>query len=239
MNNKDYLEKYLPKNKLNKGLKKLKKGLPTQYIVGNVSFYGYIINVNKNVLIPRFETEELVENTLKYINKYFNGNLDVLEVGTGSGCISISLKKENNNLNIISTDISKKALKVAKNNAKLNNVDIKFINTNIYDGINKKFDIVISNPPYISYDEKIDDIVYNNEPHLALFADNNGLYFYEEILKNIKNILKDSYLIAFEIGCTQANAIKDMICKYLPNSKIIVKKDMQKRDRMIFIHNFE
>ena len=239
MNNKEYLEKYLSKNKLKKGLKKLKKGLPTQYIVGNVSFYGYIINVNKNVLIPRFETEELVENTLKYINKYFKGNLDVLEVGTGSGCISISLKKENNNLNIISTDISKKALKVAKNNAKLNNVDIKFINTNIYDGINKKFDIIISNPPYIAYDEKIDDIVYNNEPHLALFADNNGLYFYEEILKNIKNILKDKYLIAFEIGCTQANAIKDMICKYLPNSKIIVKKDMQKRDRMIFIHNFE
>ena len=90
MNNLEYLEKYLPKNKLKKGIKKLEKGIPVQYIVGNVSFYGYNINVNKDVLIPRFETEELVENTLKYINKYFSGNLNVLEIGTGSGCISIA-----------------------------------------------------------------------------------------------------------------------------------------------------
>ena len=239
MNNKEYLEKYLPKNKLKKGLKKLKKGLPTQYIVGNVSFYGYNIKVNKNVLIPRFEPEELVENTLKYINKFFKGKLDVLEIGTGSGCISIALKKENSNLNIISTDISKKALKVAKNNAKINNVNIKFINTNIYNGIKDKFDIIISNPPYISYNEKIEDIVYNNEPHLALFASNNGLYFYEKILKDIRDILKDKYLIAFEIGNNQANQIKNMVNVYLPNSNVVVKKDMQKRDRMIFIHNFE
>ena len=239
MNNIEYLEKYLPKNKLKKGLEKLEKGLPTQYIVGNVSFYGYNINVNKNVLIPRFETEELVENTLKYIDKYFDNNIDVLEIGTGSGCISIALKKENDNLNIRATDISKKALKVEKKNAKQNNVDIKFINTNIYDGIDDKFDIIISNPPYISYEEEIEDIVYNNEPHIALYAPNNGLYFYEEILKNIKNILKDKYLIAFEIGHMQANQIKNMVNLYLPKSSIIVKKDLQKRDRMIFIHNFE
>lgn len=188
MNNIEYLEKYLPKNKLKRGLKKLEKGIPVQYIVGNVSFYGYKINVNKNVLIPRFETEELVENTLKLINKYYTGNIKVLDIGTGSGCISIALKKENDNLDITSTDISKKALKVAKKNAKENNVDIKFINTNLYDGINDKFDVVISNPPYISKDEEIMDIVYKNEPHQALFADNKGLYYYEEILKNIKNI---------------------------------------------------
>ena len=239
MNNKEYLEKYLPKRKLTKGLKKLEKGLPTQYIVGNVSFYGYNINVNKNVLIPRFETEELVENTLKYINKYFKDNINILEVGTGSGCISIALKKENNNLSIIATDISKKALKVAKNNAKENNVDINFVHTNIYDGINKKFDVIISNPPYISYDEEIMDIVKNNEPHLALYAPNNGLYFYEAILKNINNILRDKYLIAFEIGESQAKEIEKIKNKYLKNANFIVKKDMQNRDRMIFIHNFE
>ena len=239
MNNKEYLEKYLPKNKLKKGLKKLEKNIPVQYIVGNVSFYGYKINVNKNVLIPRFETEELVENTLKLINKYFNNNIKVLDIGTGSGCISIALKKENPNLDITSTDISKKALKVAKNNAKENNVDIKFINTNLYEGINDKFDIIISNPPYISHDEEIMDIVYDNEPHLALFADNNGLYYYEEILKNIRKILKDKYLICFEIGESQAKAIKDIANKYLDNPNIIIKKDLQNRDRMIFIHNFE
>lgn len=239
MNNKEYLEKYLPKNKLKKGLKKLEKGIPVQYIVGNVSFYGYKINVNKNVLIPRFETEELVENTLKLIDKYFKGKIKVLDIGTGSGCISIALKKENSNLDITSTDISKKALKVAKNNAKENNVDIKFINTNLYDGINDKFDCIISNPPYIAHDEEIMDIVYDNEPHLALFADNNGLYYYEEILKNIKNILKDKYLICFEIGEKQAIDIKKLAITYLDNPNIIVKKDMQNRDRMLFIHNFE
>ena len=240
MNNIEYLEKYVDKKNLSRAIKKLKKDIPVQYIVGNVSFYGYKINVNKNVLIPRFETEELVENTIKYIKKYFNNKkIDILEIGTGSGCISIALKKEIDNLDITATDISKKALKVAKNNAKMNNIDINFVNTNIYDNINDKFDCIISNPPYISKNEKIMDIVYNNEPPQALFADNDGLYFYEEILKNIKNILKDKYLICFEIGMNQANNISDIANKYLPNSKIIVKKDLQNRDRMLFIHNFE
>ena len=122
---------------------------------------------------------------------------------------------------------------------KKNNADINFVNTDIYKGINKKFDCIISNPPYISKDEKIMDIVYNNEPHLALFADNNGLYFYEEIIKNAKNILKDKYLICFEIGESEAESVTSYAYKYLNNPKVIVKKDLEKRDRMIFIHNFE
>lgn len=233
-----YLEKYLPKDKLTEGIDRLNKGEPVQYIVGNVDFYGYKINVNKNVLIPRFETEELVDNTIKLLNKYFKSP-KVLEIGTGSGCISIVLKNEIENIDITATDISKEALKVAKNNAKENQSDINFINTNIYDGINDKFDCIISNPPYISNEEKIMDIVYNNEPHEALFADNNGLYFYEEILKNAKSILKDKYLICFEIGETQAESIKQIAYKHLGNVNIVVKKDMQIRDRMVFISNFE
>ena len=122
---------------------------------------------------------------------------------------------------------------------KENNADINFVNTDIYKGINKKFDCIISNPPYISKNEKIMDIVYNNEPHLALFADNNGLYFYEEIIKNAKNILKDKYLICFEIGESEAKSVTSYAHKYLDNPTVIVKKDLEKRDRMIFIHNFE
>lgn len=238
MKDKEYLEKYLDSDKLDEGLKRLENGEPVQYIIGNVDFYGYKINVNKNVLIPRFETEELVNYSLKYLKENFI-NPDILEIGTGSGCISIAIKKELENCNITATDISKDALEVATNNAKENNAEINFINTNIYDEINKKFDCIISNPPYISKDEDIMDIVYNNEPHLALFADNNGLYFYEEIIKNANKILKDKFLICFEIGMTQAESIKELANKYLKNINIIVKKDMQGRDRMIFIKNFE
>ncbi len=234
-----YLNKYLSNDKLSEGLKRLKNGEPVQYIVGNVDFYGYKINVNKNVLIPRFETEELVESTIKYVQKNFKLPIDILEVGTGSGCISIALKKELKNVNITATDISKNTLEVAKENAKENNAQIEFICTNIYDGINKKFDCVISNPPYISKEEQIMDIVYNNEPHNALFADNNGLFFYEEILKNISKVLKEKFIICFEIGMNQADAVKYLVNKYLENVNIIVKKDIQQRDRMIFIHNFE
>lgn len=238
MNDIDYLKKYLDKNLLNDGLKRLEKGEPVQYIVGNVDFYGCNIKVNKNVLIPRFETEELVDYSIKYIEKNFE-NPDILEIGTGSGCISIALKKSLSKSNIFATDISKDAINVAKINAKDNNVDIKFINTNIYQGIDKKFDVIISNPPYIAKNEEIMDIVYNNEPHIALFADNNGLYFYEEILKNSSKILKDKFLICLEIGMTQAQNIINIANKYLDKINIIVKKDMQGRDRFIFIKNFE
>ena len=234
----EYLKKYY-NGDINNALKRLEMGEPVQYIVGNVDFFGYKINVDKRVLIPRFETEELVENTIKYIKKYFSLPVDILEVGTGSGCISIVLKKELENINITPSDISSDALEVALSNAKENNADINFVNTDIYKGINKKFDCIISNPPYISNGEKIMDIVYNNEPHLALFADNNGLYFYEEIIKNAKNILKDKYLICFEIGESEAKSVTSYAHKYLDNPTVIVKKDLEKRDRMIFIHNFE
>lgn len=234
----EYLKKYYDGD-ITSGIKRLEQGEPVQYIVGNVDFYGYKINVDKRVLIPRFETEELVENTINYIKKYFSLPIDILEVGTGSGCISIALKKELEIVNITASDISRDALEVAKLNAKENNADITFVNTDIYKGITKKFDCIISNPPYISKDEKIMDIVYNNEPHLALFANNNGLYFYEEILKNAKNILKDKYLICFEIGSTQGEQIKKISNKYLNDAKVIIKKDLEKRDRMIFIYNFE
>ena len=233
----DYLKKYY-KGNINDAIDRLNKGEPVQYIIGEVDFCGNILKVNKNVLIPRFETEELVSNTIKFIKKHFNNKVNVLDIGTGSGAIAISIKKEVDS-DVTATDISKEALKVAKENALLNNVDIKFINTNLFDEVNDKFDVIISNPPYIGYDEEIMDIVKNNEPNIALYANNNGLYFYEEILKNVKTILKDKYLIAFEIGEKQFNSIKEYKELYLPNSAIHLMKDMQKRDRMVFISNIE
>ena len=236
MNNIEYLKKYY-KGDINEAIKRLEAGEPVQYIVGSVNFYGYDLDVNKNVLIPRFETEELVDNTIKFIKSKFD-NVDILDIGTGSGAIAISLKKETNS-NVTATDISTDALEVAKLNAKKNNCVINFVNTNIYDGIKDKFDVVISNPPYIREDEEIEDIVRNNEPNIALYAKDNGLYFYENILKGINTILKEKYLIAFEIGEKQFNDIKLIKEKYLPQANIELKKDMQGRDRMVFITNIE
>ena len=237
MNEIEYLKKYLPSDKLEDGIKRLNNGEPVQYIVRNVDFYGYKINVNKNVLIPRFETEELVFKTINLIKKNLNENIKVLDIGTGSGCISIALKKEIPGLDITAVDISEDALVVAKNNALENNCEINFIKSDLFNNIDDKYDLIISNPPYISYDEQIMDIVKKNEPHLALYAKNNGLYFYEEIIKNSSNYLNDKNIIAFEIGYLQANEIKKMAHKYYPNSNIIIEKDMQEKDRFVFIIN--
>ena len=237
MNEIEYLKKYLPSDKLEDGIKRLNNGEPVQYIVGNVDFYGYKINVNKNVLIPRFETEELVFKTINLIKKNLNKNIKVLDIGTGSGCISIALKKEIPGLDITAVDISEDALVVAKNNALENNCEINFIKSDLFNNIDDKYDLIISNPPYISYDEQIMDIVKKNEPHLALYAKNNGLYFYEEIIKNSSNYLNDKNIIAFEIGYLQANEIKKMSHKYYPNANIIIEKDMQEKDRFVFIIN--
>ena len=229
----DYLKKYLPKEKLEEGLKKLEEGQPVQYIVGNVDFYDINLLVNKNVLIPRFETEYLVEKTINYAKK-LKEPLDILDIGTGSGAIAITLAKHLNS-KVIATDISEKALEIAQKNAKRNNTKINFKQSDILKSVKGKFDIIISNPPYISKDETIDPLVKDNEPSLALYADNKGLYFYEEILKNIKPYLKEKSIIAFEIGMTQSEDITKIAQKYLPKAKIITEQDLTKKNRYIFI----
>lgn len=229
----EYLKKYY-KGDINTAIDKLNKGVPVQYIVGEVDFYGYLFNVNENVLIPRFETEQLVEFTIDYAKKLFNKKIDIVDLGTGSGCIAITLKKELE-CNMDAVDISDKALEIAKINAKNNNVDINFYLGDMLKPLSKKYDIIISNPPYISYDEEIMEIVKNNEPSLALYADNNGLFYYEEILKNCKENLNNKFLIAFEIGYKQADDIKKLVLNYLDNVKVIIKKDLNKLDRFVFI----
>ena len=236
MNEIDYLNKYLAKEKLEDGIERLKNGEPVQYIVGNVDFYGYNFDVNKNVLIPRFETEQLVEETIKLIKKFFNKKIDIVDIGTGSGCIAITLKKQID-CNMDAVDISSDALEVAKNNAIKNNVLVNFIEGDMLKSLNKKYDVIISNPPYISYDEEIMDIVKNNEPSIALYAKNNGLYYYEEIIKSSKKILKEKNILAFEIGYLQGDYLKDYAFKYFKDANIVVKKDLSGRDRFLFIIN--
>ena len=233
----EYLEKYVSKKKLKNALERLENGEPVQYIVGNTNFYGYIIEVNKNVLIPRFETEELVEKTLKIIDEYFNSNISILDIGTGSGCISIALKKKLESSNIDAVDVSAKALKVACKNALNNNVDINFIKSNLFSKIEKEYDVIISNPPYVSREEKIMDVVKNNEPHKALYADNEGLEFYQKILKNASKFLNKKSLIAFEIGWWQGDSIMKIAEKYFPNATISLEKDYSGKDRFIFVKN--
>lgn len=229
-----YLKKYLPEDKYEEGIRLLKEGKPVQYIVGNVDFYGNIINVNENTLIPRFETELLVQKTIKYISKYFNRKVSILDIGTGSGCIAITLKKELD-CNVDGVDISTGALEVAKKNNQINNTDVNFYESDVFSNINCKYDVIISNPPYIAYGEEIMDIVYDNEPHTALFADNNGLFFYDKILSECESYLYDKFIIAFEIGYKQALDIKNLAYKYLNNVDIVIEKDYSDRDRYVFI----
>ena len=233
----EYLKKYY-NGDINDAIKRLENGEPVQYIVGNVDFYGYILNVNKDVLIPRRETEELVEEVIKR-SKLFN-NPTIIDIGTGSGAIAISLSKELN-CHVYASDISNKALMVAKENAIKNNANITFLQGDMLKPFidNKiKVDIIVSNPPYIKENEEIENIVKNNEPNIALYAKNNGLEFYESILKDANRVLKEKYLIAFEIGKTQGNDIKLLAHKYLGNVKVEIKKDLSLNDRFIFVYNY-
>ena len=214
----------------------LKNGYPIQYLIGYVDFYGYRINVSEDTLIPRYETEYLVEKVINICNKMFNDKINILDIGTGSGAISIVLKDKLNSM-VTGCDISDKVLKMALNNAKINNLDINYVKSDIFSNINGKFDVIVSNPPYISRNEVIMDSVKKYEPNIALYADNEGLYFYEIIIKNAKKFLNDKFLIAFEIGWWQGNLIYDIAKSYFNDSVIKIEKDLTGRDRYLFIIN--
>ena len=239
MNDIEYLRKYLKDKDLDTALKELESGIPVQYIVGNTNFYGYDFKVNRNTLIPRFETELQVEKTYNYIKKYFNkDNIKILDIGTGSGCIAITLNKLLNSCDITGIDISSEALEVAKENNIINNTNVKFIESDIFSNVSDKYDVIISNPPYISYDDiEVMDIVKNNEPHLALYAKDNGLYFYDKIIKDSSKYLNDKFIMAFEIGYKQGKDITKIVNKYYKDINMSVEKDYSGRDRFVFIWN--
>ena len=218
----------------------LEENIPVQQIIGYVYFYGHKFIVNDQVLIPRFETEELVVNVLMLYDEYFaSKKVDLVDIGTGSGCLAVTLKKEEkNNFNVTATDISVEALEVAKTNAKNLDVEVEFIAGNMLEPItNRKFDILVSNPPYIPSTEKVDDIIYDNEPHVALFGGDDGLKFYREILSGAGQILKPQSVIAFEHGFDKGPELRNIAKQYFPHSKIYTFKDMQNLDRMTFIVN--
>ena len=214
-----YLKKYLKNKDMDTAILELKRGIPVQYIVGDVDFYKYNFIVNQNVLIPRFETEELVDNTIRYIKANFSGEVKIIDVGCGSGAIGITLAKELENAKVTCLDISDAALDVTRENAKRLNVSINVLKGDMLDYVNDKYDVVISNPPYIATDEEIEDIVKNNEPHLALYSGKDGM---------------DSYR---QIGCTQKEAVTAIIKKSLPDAVVTCTKDLSGRDRMIFVTN--
>lgn len=222
-------------NNIDEVIQKLNNHYPVQYLIGNVNFYGYQIFVDERVLIPRFETEGLVEETIKLI-KFKNITPKIIEIGTGSGCIAIALSKELNT-HVTAIDISKSAIEVATKNALYNEADVTFQLKDIKTGdFNSKYNILISNPPYVKYDEPVDPAT-KFEPQNALFADHNGLEFYEVILKRSHEFMESTNTIAFEIGETQATEIETLAKKEYPNANVIVKKDLQERNRYLFIIN--
>jgi len=216
--------------KYKKGLKKIKKGIPIQYVIKESSFKDITLIVNKNVLIPRPETELLIEKTEGYIKRHFKGELGILDIGTGSGAIALSLKETFKYADILGVDISKKALKVARKNKNKLKININLLKSDLFNNIkNRKFDIIISNPPYLESDEKADN---EYEPEIALYK---GIEIYKKIIDKSLKYLNKKYLIAFEIGETQGKEIKEYSEKILKEAIVTIEKDLNNRDRYIFI----
>ncbi|MGN1000444.1 MAG: peptide chain release factor N(5)-glutamine methyltransferase [Bacilli bacterium] len=231
-------EEVTPDNekKYKKYIEELLDNKPLQYIIGNVNFYGYEFDINEKVLIPRFETEELVFNVINFIKKNLKGHLKVIDLGCGSGVIGITLSKEIPELEVTCLDISEEALEVTKENAKKLGANIRIQKGDMLDNINEKFDVIVSNPPYIATNEEIESLVKDNEPHIALYAGDDGLDYYRKIFDKVGSVIKDNFLIALEIGCTQKNDIIKIINDKMKNVKIETLKDMSSKDRIIFVY---
>ena len=229
---------------LRSSTKLLEQEIPIQYILGKTEFYGFPFVLNEHVLIPRPETEELItsilENVLKTKSFHTNANekqLKILDIGTGSGCIPISLKKSLPFAEITAIDVSNEALTIAKKNAVLNKVDINLTQQDILNttSLNQLYDVIVSNPPYVRESEKkeIKNNVLNNEPHMALFVeDNNPLVFYNKIAELAKNHLTKNGTLFFEINQYLGKETVELI-KLKGFNKIQLKKDIFGRDRII------
>lgn len=213
----------------------LLKDIPVQHIIGHSYFFGHSFIVNGDVLIPRSETEQLVEHVLYYYDQYFNGEkLDVLDLGTGSGCIGLTLALEEKSLHLTISDISQDALNVALENQEKLGAKAKVIQSDLFEKIEGKFDMIISNPPYIPDSEIVQTIV-QKEPSVALYGGKLGVEFYERIIKESKAFIKAKALIGFEHGFQQKDQLLAIAKHNYPEAKIIQLKDLTGRDRFTFI----
>ena len=207
---------------------------PAQYIIGQADFYGMQLKVDERVLIPRPETEELVEFILAENSEE---NLKVLDIGTGSGAIALALAKNRADWSVTAADISQDALDLAGENAKNQKLNIFFKKSDCFAEISEKYDIIVSNPPYISREDEseVGLNVFYSEPHLALFADEDGLAIYRRIAEDAKDYLKDGGKIYLEIGYKQGQSVPDLFRKNLPEKRVRTLKDQFDQDRMVVI----
>ena len=217
--------------------KHIKEDVPLSHLVGFEYFYDRKFKVTKDVLSPRMETEELIYRVVEYVKASNKNNFKILDLCTGSGIIAITLKKELSqfSIDVVASDISEEAIKVAKENAQSHDATTKFIQSDIFNNIADKFDIIVSNPPYIDRKDEVtmQDNVLKYDPHLALFAEEEGMYFYRKIIEQANDYLNENGVIFFEIGYDQ----KDKIIKLadLNGYSAEVYKDINGRDRMAFL----
>ncbi len=235
MSDLEYLKKYGNPKTFQEDVKRLEAGEPVQYIVGNVDFYGNLIEVTPDVLIPRFETEELIHRVVSYYRKMNQNPKRILDLGTGSGCIAITLKKIYPDAEVTAVDLSADALKVAKRNGILNAVEIDWLEGNFLEPVKGKYDLIISNPPYIDPAEPIDEKVEKYEPALALYADHHGLSCYEEILEEVSAYMDETSVLAFEIGYLQKIPLTNIAKKNLNHREIVVEQDLSGKDRFLIV----
>jgi release factor glutamine methyltransferase len=216
-----------------------RSGVPIQHIMGYEEFYGRKFIVNKEVLIPRPETEELVQGVIKRIKEHFpkDQELQVIDVGTGSGAISITLALEEPRLSVIGTDIAEQSLVVAQQNAKLLGAKLEFSTGDLLKPIIEKkqtVDVVVSNPPYIPKDETLSDVVKDYEPHRALFGGEDGLDFYRRFMDELPLVLNERALVAFEVGTGQGEAVAQLLKSAFPHAAVEVVDDINGKDRMVY-----
>ena len=231
----DEIEDISKLDTLNEYVKKRLGHMPIQYILNEAYFCGLPLYVNENVLIPRFDTEVLVEEVLKISKK--DRSKRILDICTGSGAIAIALKKLGGFERVDALDISDKALEVAKKNAKELNLDINFLKSDMFSSLTceNKYDIIVSNPPYIQSDvvDTLESEVKDFEPRLALDGDADGMKFYKIIAKNYEKYLADNGVLALEIGYDEADDIRALF----EGKNVVIKKDLANLDRVAIIYS--